>query len=322
MSHDLITELQSLPGLIEHEPMAKHTNFRIGGSARYYVVAPTREDCVCAIELAEAAGLSWYVYGGGSNMLVADKGFDGLMIQAGFRSIEIRGEEIVCDAGAITALVARKSAEAGLTGFEWAAGVPGTIGGAIYGNAGCYGGEIKDAVVSVDAFRVADRKRVTLSKEECGFGYRESVFKKERYVIFGCVLRLSPGDSATSLERIGEINTKRKEKQPLGDSGAGCMFKNVEFQDEADIAQLQSETDVPESMIAAKTISAGWLIERAGLLGRRIGDIEVSPKHGNFLINHGNGTADEVAQLVSICQMEVRNRFGLRLQTEVQFVGF
>lgn len=319
---DPITELHSLPGLIEHEPMAKHTNFRIGGSAQYYVVASTKEECIRAIELAEAAGLAWYVYGGGSNMLVADKGFDGLMIQTAFRAIEVRGEEIICDAGAITALVARKSAEAGLAGFEWAAGVPGTIGGAIYGNAGCYGGEMKDAVASVDAFRVADQKRVTLSKEGCGFGYRESGFKKERYVIFGCTLQLAHGDSATSLARIMEIQTMRKEKQPLGESGAGCMFKNVEFQDEAEIAQLQSETDVPAPMIASKAISAGWIIERSGLLGRRIGDIEVSPKHGNFLINHGNGTADEVAQLVSICQMEVRNRFGLRLQTEVQFVGF
>lgn len=319
---DPITELHSLPGLIEHEPMAKHTNFRIGGNARYYVVAQTKEECLRAIELAERAGLAWYAYGGGSNMLVADKGFDGLMIQTGFRSIQIRGDEIVCDAGAITALVARKSAEAGLAGFEWAAGVPGTIGGAIYGNAGCYGGEMKEVVVSVDAFRLSDQQRVALSKEECGFGYRESVFKKERYVIFGCTIKLARGDSAASLARIGEIQMMRKEKQPLGDSGAGCMFKNVEFQDEADISQLQSQTDVPASMIAAKTISAGWIIERAGLLGRRIGDIEVSPKHGNFLINHGNGTADEVAQLVSICQMEVRNRFGLRLQTEVQFVGF
>ncbi|MCW1892325.1 MAG: UDP-N-acetylmuramate dehydrogenase [Candidatus Uhrbacteria bacterium] len=322
MTNDLYLELKSLPGFVENEPMAKHTNFRIGGVARYYVVASTKEACIHAIEVAERAGIAWYVYGGGSNLLVADKGFDGLMIQVGFRSMEVNGEEIVCDAGVITALVARKAAEAGLAGFEWAAGVPGTIGGAIYGNAGCYGGEMKDAIVSVDAYRLSDRQCVTLTNAECGFGYRESHFKKDRHIIFGCTLRLVPGDAKASLQRIDEINAKRKEKQPLGESGAGCMFKNVEFADVSEIAQLQSEVDVPASMIASKTIGAGWLIDHAGLLGRRIGNIEVSPKHGNFLINHGGGTADEVAQLVSICQMEVRNRFGIRLQTEVQFVGW
>lgn len=322
MTTDFFSELQSLPGFVENEPMAKHTNFRIGGVARYYIVASTKEACIQAIEVAERAGIAWYVYGGGSNLLVADKGFDGLMIQVGFRSVEVSGEEIICDAGVITALVARKAAEAGLTGFEWAAGVPGTIGGAIYGNAGCYGGEMKDAIVSVDAYRLSDHQRVTLTKEECGFRYRESCFKRDRYLIFGCTLRLAPGDATTSLQRIDEINAKRKEKQPLGDSGAGCMFKNVEFTELSEIAQLQSEVDVPASMITSKTIGAGWLIDHAGLLGRRIGNIEVSPRHGNFLINHGGGTADEVAQLVSICQMEVRNRFGIHLQTEVQFVGW
>lgn len=317
-----ILALQKLQGLVENESMAKHTNFKIGGPARYYLVASTSEALLNAVKLAEEFKIPWYVYGGGSNMLVSDQGFDGLMIQAANRGVAIDGDLVACEAGAMTAFVARQAAEAGLSGFTWAVGVPGTIGGALFGNAGCYGGEMKDAIVSVDAYRLSDQARVTLSNADCQFEYRGSGFKREKYLILGCVLTLQKGDPDQLKEELNAINAKRKEKQPLGDAGAGCMFKNVEFDNISELAKLREEIDVPESMIAAKRIGAGWLLDRAGLKGEQIGQMQVSLTHANFLINLGGATADEVAQLVSICQMRVRDKFGLQLRTEVQFVGF
>lgn len=302
--------------------MSKHTNFRIGGPARLYVVAQTSDELVQAVHVAIEAKIPWFVFGGGSNLLVSDKGFDGSIIQAANRNISIDGTKVICEAGALTALVARKAAQAGLTGFEWAVGIPGTIGGAVFGNAGCYGGEMKDAVVSVDAFRVSDVERVSYTNQECRFGYRDSFFKHEHHVILGCTIELTPGDADAALAKLEEINAKRKDGQPLGESSAGCMFKNFEFQDEDELSKLREEIDVPQEMLDAKRIPAGWLVERLGLKGYALGGVAVSRKHGNFLVNDGTGTADQVAQLVSLCQMKVRDNFGIPLQTEVQFVGF
>jgi UDP-N-acetylmuramate dehydrogenase len=156
-------------------------------------------------------GIPWFVYGGGSNLLVADEGFEGVLIQVANRRFEVEGTRVHAEAGAITALVARKSVEAGLKGFEWAIGVPGTIGGAVFGDAGCYGGEMKDAVVSVEAFRLADRAHVTYTKEECQFGYRESRFKREPHLILQATLELSPSpDPAATKARLEEIVRTRK----------------------------------------------------------------------------------------------------------------
>jgi UDP-N-acetylmuramate dehydrogenase len=321
LSTSQILALQQIPGLVENESMAKHTNYRIGGPARYYVVVSSSDELSRIVQLAEEKKIPWYAFGGGSNMIVSDKGYEGLMIQVANRNIELRGDEVVCEAGAMTAFVARQASEAGLAGFVWAVGVPGTIGGALFGNAGCYGGEMKDVVASVDAYRLSNRTRVTLSNTDCGFGYRESLFKHERYLILGCTLKLTHGDRDQLVAELNAINAKRRENQPLGESGAGCMFKNVEFLDEAELSKLKQKGDVPQAMLTAKRIGAGWLLDQAGLKGERIGQAQVSPTHANFIINLGGATSDEVAQLVSRCQTRVRDRFDLQLQTEIQFVG-
>jgi UDP-N-acetylmuramate dehydrogenase len=313
---------QSLPSLVENEPLALHANFRIGGPARLYFVASTADEIVKAIEKAKEFNVPWEIMGGGSNVLIADKGIDGLVIQAANREIAINGQHVTCGAGALMSMVARKAAESGLTGFEWAVTVPGTVGGAIFGNAGCFGGEMKDVVGSVDAYRIADGQRVTLSRGDCRFGYRDSFFKHERHVILGCVLELAAGDAQTSLAKIEELIAKRKEAQPFGNASAGCMFKNVTFTDASEIAKLRDEIDVPQEFIDAKRIPAGWLVERVGFKGYRLGSVEISQKHANFLVNLGGGTADEVAQVVSMIQMKVRGEYGIAMKTEVQFLGF
>lgn len=312
-----------VPGTIENEPMNKHTSFRIGGPARLYFVANSSDAAIQAFEVAKELGIPTLTFGGGSNLLVSDNGYQGLLIQMANRALTVEGTRITVESGMITGLVARKSVEAGLTGFEWAIGVPGTIGGAIYGDAGCYGGEMRDSVVSVDAYRIRDGKRFTLTKEECEFGYRESLFKREPHLILGCVLelKLSP-DPAAGKQRMEDIMKQRKEKQPLEQSSAGCAFKNFEFTNEEDIKLLQREVVVPESMMKNKSLGAGWLVDQAGLLGQAVGQVEVSTKHGNFLVNKGQARAQDVVGLISLIKRKIRDEFGIEMHEEVQYVGF
>lgn len=314
---------QALPDVTENEPMNKHTSFRVGGPARLYFVAKTSDELLKAVQAANAASVPWAIYGGGSNLLVSDDGYQGLLIQAANRVVEISGNTVKAEAGAITVMVARKSVDAGLTGFEWAIGVPGTIGGAVYGNAGCYGGEMKDVVTSVDALHVASGKRVTLSNTECEFGYRESLFKREPHVILGCSLELAPSpDVEASKARLNEIIEKRKESQPMAKSSCGCVFKNFDFEDESELDILRRSVEVPEAMLKHKRLSAGWLVEQVGMKGHKIGNVQVSEKHGNFFENHGDARAQDILALISYVKMKVRDELGIELQEEVQLLGF
>jgi UDP-N-acetylmuramate dehydrogenase len=319
-----ITDLKAaFPEITENEPMARHTSFRVGGSARLYVVLSDPERIIALIQYLEAAAIPWVVYGGGSNLLVADEGYEGLVIQMANRAFRIEGTRVYAETGLITGLLARKTVEAGLTGFEWAIGVPGTVGGAIYGNAGCYGGEMKDHIVSVEAYHVARKERIRLSHDACAFAYRESFFKRERHVIVSCEMELaiSP-DPVQSRARMESIMKERKEKQPLDQSSAGCAFKNFEYTSESEIELLLREADVPAMMRERKSLGAGWLVDQAGLLGQRVGDVEISQKHGNFIINKGQARAQDVIALISLVKRKIRDDFGIELHEEVQYIGF
>ncbi len=324
LSSDQISQfLARVPGTIENEPMNKHTSFRIGGPARLYFSAPTSEAAIEALNIAKELKIPTLTFGGGSNLLVADEGYEGLLIQMANRAVTIDGLRVTAESGAITGLVARKSVDAGLTGFEWAIGVPGTIGGAVYGDAGCYGGEMRDAVVLVDAYRLRDGQRLTLSKEDCQFGYRESLFKHDPHIILSCTLELKPStDPAAGKQRMEDIMRQRKEKQPLEQSSAGCAFKNFEFASEAEVDKLRQEVEVPESMLKNKSLGAGWLVDQAGLLGQAVGQVEVSTKHGNFLVNKGQARAQDVIALISLIKRKIRDEFGIEMHEEVQYVGF
>ncbi len=333
LTAEQITAYKSLvPSTIEHEPMAKHTSFRVGGSARLYVVAPSSDALLRAVDAAIETGVPWCVYGGGSNLLVADEGYEGVVVQAANRRIthsaqrtssKLSVEDVTSEAGAITAMVARQSVDAGLTGFEWAIGVPGTVGGAVYGNAGCYGGEMKDVVVSVDAYRIKDRARVTIPNAECGFGYRTSMFKHEPHVILSCDLQLAMTQDVTAGKaRMAEIMQKRKASQPLEQSSAGCVFKNFEISDPSALEILSRSVEIPEAMKASGKISVGWLIDQAGMRGKSVGDVEVSMKHGNFFVNKGKARAQDVLALISLVKMKVRDDLGIEMQEEVQLLGF
>ena len=211
----------SFPSVKENESMALHTFLKIGGPARLYLVAQTGDEVVHAVETAQNAGIPFAVIGGGSNLLVSDDGFQGVVIQAMERSQNIEGTRVTASSGVFSGALARATADAGLTGFEWGIGVPGTVGGATYGNAGCFGGEMRDVVVAVDAYDVTNRKRVTYANADCRFGYRDSRFKHEPHVILSTTLVLKAGDPAAAKAKIEEIMGKRKDSQPQGAFSAG-----------------------------------------------------------------------------------------------------
>lgn len=318
----IIAVMERVPGCVRDERMSKHTNFRLGGPARLYAVLDHADAVRAAIAVADEVGVPWYVFGGGSNVLVADEGYEGLVIQSAIRTVVVEGNLIRCGSGAITAMVARMAADAGLTGFEWAVGVPGTIGGGVYGNAGCYGGEMKDAVETVYAYRLSDTTDAAYANDECGFGYRDSRFKRERHVILGCTLLLTSGDGDAAKQRMREIVEMRKQKQPLAQSSAGCAFKNVVPHDAKEREMIQSHADIPEQMKRDGRISAGWLVEHAGGQGMASGGISVSEVHANFLVNAGKGTAKDVVALLAAVKMRVQERYGVLLEEEVQLLGF
>lgn len=324
LSQNAIKQVKTmLPDVLENEPMAKHTNFRIGGPAALFMPVESPDMLNLAIQTAKEAGIDWCVMGGGSNMLVSDDGYNGLMLQLAMRDIKVRNQTITAQAGAITSLVARQAAEAGLEGLEWAIGVPGTIGGAVFGNAGCYGGEIVDTLVTVDCIRLSDMKAVVYPKAQCKFGYRDSIFKHEPHIIMRATFGLTRWDPEKVIAKMDDINKVRKEKQPLDHGSAGCMFKNFVFTEDSELDKLKERVkEIPVEMLNKRSISAGWLIAQAGLLGEKIGEAQISDKHGNFIVNLGNARAQDVLMLSSMAKMKVRDEFNVLLEDEIQLVGF
>lgn len=324
--------------LREHEPMSRHTNFRIGGPARYYVEARTPEEAQRAIEVARSAGLPWFVLGGGSNTLVADAGFDGVVIQLANREVRVDGMKVIAGAGAISAAVARAAGEAGLTGFEWAISLPGTIGGAVRGNAGCFGGEMRDVVETVRVLEVSDVRcpnfaKASLDKQvsgvaaaDCDFRYRHSAFKEHpEQIILEVTLALRSGDRAECQRRMDEHLTRRKAKQPLERPSAGCLFTNVECRmlNAEQLDRLDRATSGAWRTVTHDgQIPTGWLIDQLELRGYRVGNVMVSEKHGNFVINLGDGTAADVVAVADHLKRRARDVFGIELREEVQRMGF
>lgn len=282
-----------------NENMSNHTSFRIGGPADYFVTPSSVEELQNVISQCQRENVPYYIIGNGSNLLVGDQGFRGVMIQIVkyFNQIElVENGQVKAGAGMMLSRLAVQVAEHNLTGLEFEAGIPGTLGGAVTMNAGAYGGEIKDFLVSVE---VLDNqgKVFTLQKEELELGYRTSILQKKSYVVLSALFFLPQGNKEESLKKIMELNFRRKEKQPLEYPSAGSTFKR------------------PEGYFAGK------LIMDSGLTGYRVGDIMVSEKHCGFVINAGNGTAKDVRTLIQDVQNTVFEKFGVKLETEVKFLG-
>lgn len=285
--------------VLTEEPMRMHTSFQIGGPAEIFVQPATGAEVCQAIRLAKEEQIPFFVVGNGSNLLVSDDGFRGMIVQIGrnLQEISVEDNVIYAQAGALLSRVSKTALEHGLTGMEFAAGIPGSLGGAVAMNAGAYGGEMKDILTDVEVL-TPDGEIKTLSLEELDLSYRHSCIFEKDYIVLSVHLQLEQGDKTVIRNRMDELARARREKQPLEYPSAGSTFKR------------------PEGYFA------GALIQEAGLKGYTVGGAQVSEKHSGFVVNRGGATAEEVLFLIKQVQKKVKSRFGVTMEPEVRMVGF
>lgn len=297
--YNKLSELLPLAEILYDEPMSKHTTFRIGGAADVFVRIASEEQLKVLIPELVKSEIPYYVIGKGSNLLVGDKGFRGVVIQLdeAFENIKVNNNIVTACAGASMAKIAKTALQNSLTGFEFAAGIPGCVGGGVIMNAGAYGGEMKDVVSKVRVL-CKDGSVKEYTNEEMCFGYRISALKnKPEYIVLEVEIILEPGNEEEILAKMQDLAKRRKDKQPLEYPSAGSTFKR------------------PEGYFAGK------LIGDAGLGGYSVGDAEVSEKHNGFVINRGNATAADVRTLIETIQCKVYEQFGVNLEREVIYLG-
>lgn len=280
------------------EPMKNHTTFRVGGPAEFFVMPRTAEEVKKVIDLCRRESFPYYIIGNGSNLLVSDQGYRGVVLQIykEMSCIEIEENVIVAQAGALLSAIANKALENGLTGFEFAAGIPGTLGGACVMNAGAYGGEMKDVLEEVTVL-TEEGEVLTIPKENLELGYRTSIIARKGYTVLEARIQLREGEKEAIKSLMEELKDKRVSKQPLEYPSAGSTFKR------------------PEGYFAGK------LIQDAGLRGFSVGGAQVSEKHCGFVINRENATAADVAELMRQVSARVEEEFGVKLEPEVKRLG-
>jgi len=288
----------------QNEPLANHCTYRIGGPARVLFLAANEREIVAGIEIAKEKNFKMMILGGGSNVLFSDCGFDGLVLKLANNFIKIAEEKenravVLAGAGAPLAALVKFALDNSLAGMEWAAGIPGTAGGAIRGNAGAFGREIGASVLRVRALEISGKSVVPaiVGKEDCAFGYRESVFKRNKnLVITAAKFVLEKGNANEIADKIKECAEKKRISQPLDFPSAGSVFKN------------------PEGFFAAK------IIEDCGLKGRSAGGAQISEKHANFIVNRGNARADDVLALIAQIKAAAKEKFAVDLKEEIEIV--
>ena len=301
--------------------LSEHTTFHIGGPARFFVAVKNIEELKEALQYCQNNKLDFFILGGGSNILASDKGFAGMVIKIKIENLRIDPADftVKADSGISLAKIVADSVEQNLSGLEWAVGIPGTLGGAIRGNAGAYGGEIKGVVLEVAALDTESLEIKNFTPGECNFSYRQSVFKGDsKFIILSAKLKLSQGDRIEGQKRIDGIIRKRSEKQPQDFGSAGSFFMNPVVNQKELIAEFEKEKGVKSKN---GKLPAGWLIEKAGLKGRKIGGAMISDKHPNYFVNTGSASAENIEILVSLVKQQVRDKFGVELQEEVQYLG-
>lgn len=280
------------------EPMNKHTTFRLGGPADFYLCPVHVKQVEQILHICKEEKLPYFILGNGSNLLVSDEGFRGVVIQIykNMNQIQVEGEKVSAQAGALLSAIAKKAAQAQLTGMEFASGIPGTLGGAAVMNAGAYGGEMKDILESVTVL-TGEGEILVLESSQLHMGYRTSVIKENGYIVMEATLALQRGEKERIQEKMDDLKNRRVSKQPLEFPSAGSTFKR------------------PEGYFAGK------LIEDTGLRGYQVGGAKISDKHCGFVINTGDATASEVVQLIRDVQDKVYEKFQVRLEPEVRFLG-
>lgn len=284
--------------IIKNEPMDKHTTFRIGGEAACFVRISTQQQLVNLIPYLNRVGIEYFVLGNGSNLLVSDKGYSGVILQINdkFDKIDIEGTVMKVQSGALLSRTAKCALEHGLTGLEFASGIPGTIGGGVVMNAGAYEGEMQQIVESVKVLSKSG-EILELDNSTMEFGYRTSIIKNRDFTVLEVTLKLKEGDRGEIQSKMNELNARRRAKQPLEFPSAGSTFKR------------------PDGYFAGK------LIMDAGLRGYSVGGAKISEKHCGFVVNAGKATATDVADVIAEVQEKVKDKFGVSLEKEIVYLG-
>ncbi|MFZ0593463.1 MAG: UDP-N-acetylmuramate dehydrogenase [Bryobacteraceae bacterium] len=310
--------LQQIGGLhvSSDVPLAPYTRFGIGGPATLVCESSDTHAFETALRAVRESGTCHVVIAGGTNLIVSDAGFDGVVLRFTGTRISNDGARLRVEAGLPLQSVVDHSIAIGLRGMETMTGIPGSLGAAVYGNAGAYGRSINECVQSV-VFTDGDRKRV-FENAQCEFDYRESIFKRNKdWIILSAELSFEPGDSKELRQRAGEIRAVRDAKYPPSMKCAGSIFKNCFF------ARLPSAVQamIPPNIVREGKVPSAWFLEQVGAKGMRAGDIQVATYHANLIYNDGNGTAADLAKIITDLRQRVKDRFGFDIEEEVQYVG-
>ena len=296
--YDYIKKIVPQEDILLQEPMSRHTTFRVGGEARCFIRIKSKEQLLKLAPYLQATGQDYFILGNGSNLLVGDQGYSGFVVklESSMGEVRVMGSRISVPAGMPLSKAAGTARDHGLSGLEFASGIPGTVGGGVVMNAGAYGGELKQVVESVEVMG-REGEILVLDNETMEFGYRTSVIKNRPFVVLEVTMKLQQGSPEEITARMEELAAMRRAKQPLEYPSAGSAFKR------------------PEGYYAGK------LIMEAGLKGFCIGGAQVSEKHCGFIVNTGNATAADIKKVMEEVQLRVKERFGVRLEREVIFLG-
>jgi UDP-N-acetylmuramate dehydrogenase len=286
-----------LKGINKNVLLEKFTTFKIGGRAKYFFTAKNKESFIQALNWAAKNSLPSFVLGGGSNLLIADAGFNGLVIKNENKKCKTKGKKIFTGSGTPLVALLKYAVKNRLTGLEWSVGIPGTVGGAIFGNAGAFGESIRDCLAEAEVFDVKNKKIIIFKNIDCKFSYRQSIFKRNKnLVIISATFFLKKSTSKAINKKIKNFLNYRNAHQPLNFSSAGSVFANP------------------------KNFSAGELIEKCGLKGKKIGNAKFSEKHANFIVNLGKARACDIKKLINLAKKSVKNKFGVDLEEEIRYL--
>lgn len=301
-------------------PLDTHNTYRIGGSADLFFEAHDGASLIAAVRELRMRNTPYYLLGGGTNVLVPDDGFRGAIVKVKHQTSDVHDDVIVVDAGMPMGALVTHAQALGLSGLEWAAGLPGTVGGAVFGNAGSHGGETKDVVIAVEAY---DPKTDTVQEcgsSACGFGYRHSTFQENGMIIVRVTLQLHRDDPVHIASRMKDILMKRIAHQPLAQRSEGCVFKNIELAHSHEGREAIMQNEELFAFRDARFLPAGAVIDKAGLKGTRVGGACVSEHHGNFIVNECNASARDIIMLIETIRARVKEKYGISLNEEIKIV--
>jgi len=308
--------------IIKNKTLAPLTTFKIGGKAKFFVEVRNSKELKSAINWAKTKKEKIIIFSGGSNVLINDSGVDGLVIKMRDISLMIDNNKLICGAGLSLAQAVITATNHNLSGLEWAAGIPGTIGGAVYGNAGAFGKTISETVRYVVAYDIKNNTFLTLNNQQCEFSYRESVFKKiNNLIIVNICLALMPGEKNEIKKLVDNYLIYRNNSQPKNFS-AGSIFKNLTFDYLQSVNPDLAVQAEKANIVKGNKISTSWVIDKLGLKGKQIGFAKISEKHAGFILNIGQAKARDVIDLINFIKQKAKKKYNIDLNEEIRYLGF